>query len=249
VVITVIEHQPSCPLDRFTGWLTQAPAAPVTLHVVHAGDGEPIPDVAGCGSGLIVLGGEQDAYADEAWPWLPPTRRLLADAVTAGLPTLGICLGAQLLAVAAGGRVVVGAPAGREGGVVDLTPRPGAADDRLAAALMAAAPRDVAGHDGRLPGMPSMHADAIAELPPGAVWLASTERYPHQAFRVGGRAWGVQFHPEVSTETFDAWAREDLDASGAARASAELRDRWDEVSAGGRALAERFVEVAADAAR
>ena len=248
VILTVIEHQSSCPLDRFTGWLTQAPSAAVTLRVVRVGEGEPVPDVAACGSGLIVLGGEQDAYADAAWPWLPGTRNLLAEAVAVGLPTLGICLGAELLALATGGRVEVAAPAGREGGVIDLTPRPEAADDLLMAALLSAAPARAAAGPG-LPGMPSMHADAVVDLPPGAVWLASSPRYPHQAFRVGERAWGVQFHPEVSQATFDTWAVEDLDAAGAAYASAQLRDRWDEVSAGGRSLAERFVEVAAVGAR
>jgi GMP synthase (glutamine-hydrolysing) len=49
------------------------------------------------------------------------------------------------------------------------------------------------------------HQDAIAELPAGAVSLATGARYPHQAFRLGERAWGVQYHPEVTTEDWADW--------------------------------------------
>lgn len=53
-----------------------------------------------------------------------------------------------------------------------------------------------------------MHGDAIATLPLEAVWLAYSERYPHQAYRVGPCAWGVQFHPEISPLTYRIWAEE-----------------------------------------
>jgi GMP synthase (glutamine-hydrolysing) len=65
--------------------------------------------------------------------------------------------------------------------------------------------------------------------------------YPHQAFRVGAAAWGVQFHPEVSLPTFTGWAREhpevDLET-----VTAEFKRRDGQVAAAGRALAERFAE-------
>ncbi|PZF79477.1 glutamine amidotransferase [Jiangella anatolica] len=221
----VVEHEPGCPLDRFGGWLSEA-GAPVRVLRPYAGDAVPSTP----GDGLIVLGGQVDAYADEAAPWLPAVRSLLAAAAGNGTPTLGICLGAQLLAVACGGRVDVGASPGRESGVVDVHWRPEAGDDPL-----------VGGLSDPFPG-PSMHADAVVELPPGAVWLGSSAMYPHQAFRVGAAAWGVQFHPEVSAPTFAGWARElpDVDPASVVR---ELVDRDAEVVAAGRELATRFARA------
>jgi GMP synthase (glutamine-hydrolysing) len=122
------------------------------------------------------------ALDDELAPWLPAVRRLLAEAVNEELPTLGICLGAQLLAVAAGGRVVRGA-AGTEAGLVSVSWTAAAHTDALVAAL----PEPML--------TPSLHDDEIVELPAGAVLLGGTATYPHQAFRVGSCAWGVQFHP------------------------------------------------------
>ena len=128
------------------------------------------------------------AYEDEAYPWLAPEKRLLAEAVTAGTPTLGICLGCQILAAALGGRAYPGN--GREVGVVrlDLTAE-GRADP-------------VVRH---LDGPVAVsHADTW-DLPPGATLLAASGRY-RQAFRRGS-ALGLQPHPEVSPEPFARWTR------------------------------------------
>ncbi|SDT31203.1 type 1 glutamine amidotransferase [Jiangella sp. DSM 45060] len=229
-MIDVVEHEPGCPLDRFGGWLEDA-GAKVRVLRPYAGDAVPSTP----GDGLIVLGGQVDAYADDAAPWLPATRVLLRAAAADGTPTLGICLGAQLLALACGGTVAVGAAPGRESGVVDVHWRPEAAGDPLLGDL-----------PDPFPG-PSMHADAVAELPPGAVWLGSSAMYPHQAFRVGAAAWGVQFHPEVSEPTFAGWARElpDVDAAPVVR---ELAGRDAEVVAAGRELATRFARIVETAA-
>lgn len=224
-VIDVVEHEPGCPLDRFGGWLT---AAGAQLRVLRPYAGDPLPTAPG--AGLIVLGGQMNAYDDAVAPWLPATRSLLRAAASAGTPTLGICLGAQLLAVACGGRVDVGAAPGREAGVADVYWRAEAAGDPL-----------VGGLADPFPG-PTMHADAVAELPPGAVWLASSVMYPHQAFRVGAAAWGVQFHPEVSEPTFAGWAAEldDVDAGPVVR---ELTTRDAEIVAAGTELATRFARI------
>lgn len=223
--VTVVEHEPGCPLDRFGEWLTG-----VEMTVVRPYRGDRVPDrVAG---GLIVLGGQMSAYDDEIAPWLAPVRALMAAAAADAVPTLGICLGAQLLAVACGGKVEVAAAPGRESGVVDVMWRPEAADDPL-----------VGGLPDPFPG-PSMHADAVADLPADATWLASSARYPHQAFRVGFAAWGVQFHPEVSHATFRGWADEHDDVDAAAVAG-QLAARDAEVSAAGSALATRFARLVA----
>ena len=244
MILTVIEHTASCPLDRFAGWLTDpADGRPVVeLRVVRPWAGDPIPAIGEVDGGLVVLGGQGHAYDDAGTPWLPATRTLLTDAVAAGVPTLGICLGAQLLAVASGGRVQVAAPPGREAGVIDVHPRPEAVRDALLGHLAADVPADHPLAGGVLLAMPSMHADAVVDLPSSAVWLASSRLYPYQAFRVGTAAWGLQFHPEVGLEIFTAWAdlHDDVDTDAVL---AEMRAAAPRVEAEGRAIAEAFVAI------
>ena len=191
-----------------------APVLLVVVHEDHAGLGR-LGDLVGCRiderrpdrgddlphdlaghDGLVVLGGSMAAWEDDVAPWLPATRRLMAAAVEQGVPTLGICLGAQLLALATGGRVERGS-AGLEVGLVELTLTPQAAEDELMGAVQARL--------GRRLSAPEWHQDAITELPPGAVPLVTGERYPHQGFRLGERAWGIQYHPEVSTQDWQDW--------------------------------------------
>ncbi|WP_315097035.1 type 1 glutamine amidotransferase [uncultured Cellulomonas sp.] len=226
-VVTVIQSSPDVPIDRFGEWLGD-----VELRLVAAFAGESVPIADEVGDGLVVLGGHMSAHDDATAPWLPELRALLADASVQGVPTLGICLGAQLLAAARGGRVQVAAPPGRESGVIDVRWRPEAIGDAVVGALV-----DLA-DERRATPQPSMHADAIVDLPRGAVWLASSAMYPYQAFRIGS-AWGVQFHPEAGAETLRGWAdgheEVDTDAVLAAFAAREA-----EVTAVGRALAQSF---------
>ena len=229
--VLVVQHEDRCPLDRMQGWLAAVDVEPVWCRP-YLGDAVPATVAQ---DALVVLGGHMGANDDADCPWLPRVRTLLANSVGDATPTLGICLGAQLLAVAAGGRVEVGA-AGLEGGVLDVRLRPEAADDPLLAGLPDPLPA------------PSMHADAVVELPPDAVWLGATTAYPHQVFRVGGAAWGVQFHPEVSLPTYRAWAaghEQDWAAAGTDGAAVveQLVRREQEVAAVGRALTARFARL------
>lgn len=143
----------------------------------------------GSWAGVVSLGGSMGAYEQNLHPWLVEEGRLLARSVAAGIPTLGICLGCQLLAAALGGRSY---PAGgRELGCVrvDLTPQ-GRLDP-------------VARH---LDGLaPVSHADTW-DLPPGAALLATSDRY-RQAFRLGSGL-GLQPHVEVAPDVFARWVRE-----------------------------------------
>ena len=228
--VVVIEHEPGCPLDRFAGWL-----GGLSIKVVRPYSGDSVPEQVR--DGLIVLGGQMSAHDDAVAPWLPAVHDLLARSAGEGVPTLGICLGAQLPAVACGGKVEVGAAAGRESGVIDVRWQPEAASDPLVADLV-----------DPFPG-PSMHADAVVELPPGSTWLASSTMYPYQAFRVGPAAWGVQFHPEVSLATFHAWAGEHPEVD-APTVTSEFARRDADIAAAGRALAGRFADrVAASTAK
>jgi GMP synthase (glutamine-hydrolysing) len=194
VDLLVVQPDPLGPLDRFDGWLG---AAGVRARIVRPYLGELVPE-APDGDGLLVLGGSMGAYEDAEYPWLADVRRLLQRTVDLSHPTLGICLGGQLLAQAGGGTVVPGAQ-GTEAGVVAVELRDEAQNDALFAGLPSPF---LAG---------AMHGDAIVEQPEAAVWLASTALYPHQAFRLGSAAWGLQFHPEVSPATYETWVH----ASGA----------------------------------
>jgi len=235
-VLTVVQLDDGVSLDRFADWLDG-----VDVRLVRADLGESA-GPADRLDGLLVLGGQMSALSDE--PGIAETRALLTDAVAAGVPTLGICLGAQLLAVATGGRVHVAAPPGRESGIIDVHWRPEALDDELVGGLVDA---DLP-EERRTTRMPSMHADAIVDLPRTAKWLAHSRAYPYQAFRVGS-AWGLQFHPEASPATLHAWAslHDDVDTAAVDAAAAE----HDEVVAGAgrvlaRAFAGRVVSPAAD---
>lgn len=175
-------------------WFTAAGLLPVLCRVDL---GETLPADLADYAGLLVLGGPQAAYDDpEVSPELPLVTALLRVAVRDRIPTLGICLGGQLLAAAVGGTVRA-APDGPE----------------LGGHLVAK--KDVAAQDAvfdRVPFTPDViqwHYDEIAELPAAAVLLASSPQYPHQAFRVGDCAWGLQFHIETTPAMVRVWAAQD----------------------------------------
>ena len=210
--ILVIEHTAVDPPGRVASWLTEAGHE---LEVVRPYAGEPQPVGLDGYAGLLVLGGDVGAYDDEDAPWLPATRALLGRAVDEQLPTLAICLGHQLLAVAAGGRVSL-SPTGQQGGTPTVGLLPAAAEDPLFGGVTGDA---VAAH---------WNNDIVTELPPGAVELASTPAGV-QAMRIGERVWGVQFHPEVDADTVRLWAVADVDngtltAERAAEWLAELEE-------------------------
>ncbi len=197
--ILVLQHDPSDPPLLLGDWLR---AAGAELTVLRAFDGEPIPeDLAGFDA-LISLGGDVGVFDDDRAPWLPATRALLAAAVESAAPTLGICLGGQLLAAATGGTVQP-ATGGPEIGAYLTAKRDAAADDPLF--------RDMP----MTPDVMHYHYDVVSALPPGAVLLLSSVGYPNQAFRVGACAWGLQFHIEAPAEVVRDWARgEGLPISG-----------------------------------
>jgi GMP synthase (glutamine-hydrolysing) len=140
---------------------------------------------------VVVMGGPQAVYRASGHPYLLDELRLLRGRLERGQPSLGICLGSQLLAAAAGARVYPG-ERGVELGLYPVSCTVEAAEDEVFSAL----PRDF--------WVLHWHGDTF-DLPEGAAWLASTERYPLQAFRVG-RSYGLQFHPELTGATFLAWA-------------------------------------------
>src|SRR3954470_22974019 len=148
-------------------WL---PDAGLDVHPIHPYLGHRVPSSVE-GDALVVLGGAMGAMDDDDAPWLPAVRSLMRTAVDDGVPTVGICLGAQLLAATTGGYVERGALGPELGlGSVEVT----APDPVLLT--------------GQLPVV-QWHFDAVTALPPGAVLLASSDQYAVQAFRVGEVAW------------------------------------------------------------
>ena len=234
----VITHTESEDPGTLAIWL---PAAGLELDVVEPWRGDALPDRVTDHAALVVMGGPQQAWDDGSAPWLADVKRLLRQAVEDGLPVFGICLGAQLLAEATGGRV---APC-EEG-------------PELGARLVGM--RDVAAGDPvfwDLPMSPVVvqwHWDQVVDLPPGAVLLASSPRCVHQAFRVGECAWGIQFHVETPPAMVERWVLADTDGvveagldpeTVLARTVAELgevEDVW-------RTVLERFAALALARAR
>jgi GMP synthase (glutamine-hydrolysing) len=232
--ILVIENSADDPVARLGDWLRDAGAV---LQIWSAVEGEPLPTDLADYSALVVMGGGMSATNDAVAPWLPGVRSLLASAVRAELPVLGVCLGGQLLAVATGGRVTP-AETG-EYGVQLIAKRQVAATDPLFRELPIT------------PDVLQWHVDEVSQLPASAVLLASSPGCEVQAFRVGRLAWGLQFHIEVTPDIIGDWARQDaqlladydldriVDRSLAALD--DIAEVWQQVAA-------RFVEIAADPA-
>lgn len=136
---------------------------------------------------LVVLGGPVGAYQDDAYPFLAEETALLRSRLARGEPVLGVCLGAQLIAAAAGGQVGPATEPEIGWGPVELT---AAGAGSPLAALTAP--------------VLHWHGDTFT-LPPGAVRLASTARCRNQAFAIGRHVLGLQFHAEVTEAAVESW--------------------------------------------
>jgi GMP synthase (glutamine-hydrolysing) len=141
---------------------------------------------------VVVLGGPIGVYEHAAYPFIADEITLLQTRLSAKRPTLGICLGSQMIAAALGARVYPGTQ-GKEIGWAPLQAVPGTDEHPWFAPLLEMSVRVL-----------HWHGDTF-ELPPGAVHLAQTWRYPHQAFSVGNHALALQFHPEVTARGLERW--------------------------------------------
>jgi GMP synthase (glutamine-hydrolysing) len=153
--------------------------------------GTHLPDIDQVG-GFVIFGGAMNVDETARYPWLLTQRQLLRRAIDEGVPVLGICLGAQMLARALGARVYP-APV-RELGFYPVTVTEAGLRDPLVSAFESAN------------RVFQWHEDTF-DLPQGATLLATGEQVPVQAFSFGERAWGIQFHFEVDRAGVEAWLR------------------------------------------
>ena len=161
----------------------------VPFAIRHPYAGEDLPAVEEC-SALIVLGGEMNVVDDDRHPWLVAERELLRACLEHSVPVLGICLGAQQLALAGGGQVY-------------------RRDNPEVGWLPIAVKEPV----GPFTGLPTTiwaleWHDYSFHAPPGARLLA-VRPDGEQAFAINHMAWGLQFHPEITAATLDAWIEEE----------------------------------------
>lgn len=184
---------------------------------------------------MIAFGGGMQADQEDRYPWLRTALDALGEALECGIPTLGVCLGGQVLARAAGGTVGPASRAEWGWSKVQLTD-PGAEDP-----LFAGRPRTFE--------VFQWHSYAF-ELPPGAVPLARSS-VCLQSFRIGGSAWGLQWHPEVTAESVLLWGRQHPPEPGGLPVTVDLAALETAVAARikatndeGRALCARFLAVA-----
>ena len=181
---------------------------------------------------IVAMGGPMSANDDGELPWLRDEKAFVAEAVRAGTPFWGVCLGVQLLAASLGARVYAGEEP--EVGVLSVELTEEGAHDPVFSALP--------------PAVPALqwHGDTF-DLPKGAVRLAASAAYPNQAFRYEN-AYGVQFHLEVSREMAREWMDVPAYASALERTIGgemllrAVDENADEMLAYGRTLFERWLE-------
>lgn len=153
---------------------------------------EPLPLLENIG-GVVVLGGPMNVDEEERYPFLIKEKKFIKKVVDQNIPFLGICLGSQLLASVSGAKVVK-SPS-KEIGFSYVTLHDEGIKDPLFAGLK------------EISFVFQWHEDMF-EIPPEGILLASSGPCPHQAFRVGKNAYGLQFHIEVSGESIQRWAEQ-----------------------------------------
>lgn len=215
------------PRGDYEDWLAEGLRVPA-IEVCRLSDGEalPAPDavraVVITGSAAMVT--DRLDWSERAAAWLP-------EVIRRETPVLGVCYGHQLLAHALGGEVGPN-PRGREVGTIEVELSEAATADPLFAGL---GPRIV---------VSASHRQSVLRLPEGARHLGGNELDPNQAFAVGPRAWGVQFHPEWDHAIARVYVEEKLEALRAEGIDPDALLAKSRPSTDGATILRRFGELA-----
>lgn len=199
----VLQHDPFDGIGSISDWLDRRSATVTTTRFFESG---PLPELVGIDL-IIAMGGPMSVNDEETHPWLLAEKAFLREAIDRGIAVLGICLGAQLIASACGAKVYPARQ--REIGWYPIEVVIGGPD---------AFP---------FPDKAKLlhwHGETF-DLPTGAVHLARSAACEHQAFQIGRRVLGLQFHPEVTPESLTLMVdhnREDLVAGEFVQSEAEI---------------------------
>lgn len=188
--VLVVYNFDGCRLGQIGAALEEAGAE---IHLVRAYQGEALPDGPDGYAGMVVLGGVQNALADETSPWLTRLMALMHSFVETDRSVLGVCLGAQLLVRAFNGTNIIGGASEFGWQSVSLTPA-GQADP-----LFEGAPASFP--------IFQWHDDTFI-LPEVAERLATGNVVENQAFKIGRATYGVQFHFEADRTVVEEWNKQ-----------------------------------------
>ncbi len=180
----ILRHAQENSRDQVSAWLQKNR---VDTHTVIPAFGDTLPDDASIYDALIVYGGVQSANDGPEKTYIEEEIALIGDWATSDRPVLGICLGAQMLSKALGG---------------DVQRRP---DKRFEIGFTRIGPtRESDGFLKQPRYFYQWHGEGFT-IPAGGVCLARGDVFPNQAFRYGVRAYGLQFHPEVTAQIMQEW--------------------------------------------
>lgn len=209
------------PVETFGVALPAVEAAGVPVTVWEALHGEPRPSLDGI-AGVVLFGSSYNVEHAGEQPFIKDARELTLEAIDRGVPYLGVCFGAQMLAWSLDAAVMK-APV-REVGFEPIHPTAAAADDALVSHLA----------DGDMEFQ--WHMDTFA-LPAGAILLAAGDRVENQAYRIGDRTWGLQFHLEIVRDEMEMWLDTFEEQDG------PLETSWGKSAAAIRGEADRLLEA------
>ena len=228
--VLVVQHEEDCPPAWVGDWLVEAGC---TLDVRRPYAGAPMPADLGDHDALLLLGGAMGANDDSSHAWLGPTKELVREAARRSVPTLGICLGHQLVAVALGGEAGPN-PHGQQLGLLSLGWTSAAEEDEVTRGLV-----------GTRFGT-HWNDDVVLRAPEGTVVLARAPRGELQVARFAPTVWGVQLHPEVDARILATWAVDDCeryDEGVLDEVLARVAAAGDQLAAGWRPLAQAFAAL------
>lgn len=182
--LVLVRHGDDPPDDRVVSFAVQAGFDPVILRPFK---GDRLPDPQGEVVGSVIYGGPFNVFDEDKHPFLHEEADWIRSCMARGIPLLGICQGAQQIARVMGAKVGPPPSGLHEFGYYPISPTPEGRDFL---------PETIA--------MTQAHFHTFA-IPEGAVHLATSPLYPNQAFRIGDKVYGLQFHPECTIEGFRRW--------------------------------------------